>query len=235
MNDNSNTAKDLTAMVFSFLSFKVKMIILGIIIGLFLIILIPVMALATTGNVDDEESVSSSTNTNINSEFVSSDKLYQYTNAKFSMPFETWNSSQDVVTSKFSPSRTITVNGVVQTRPHTGIDLVVKSIGSPRICAVMDGEVVSSKVGSSGYGNYVVIKHILKDDVKGDLTIYTLYAHMRAGSLMVGEGNKVVKGQVLGIMGSTGNSTGPHLHFEIRVGSNESKNAVDPYNYLFGE
>lgn len=234
MSDNSSTAKDLTTMVFSFLSFKVKMIILGIIIVLFLIILIPVMAIATaTENVDDEEITSSSTN--INSELISSDKLFQYTNAKFSMPFETWNSSQDVVTSKFSPSRTITVNGVVQTRPHTGIDLVVKSINSPRICAVMDGEVVSSKIGSSGYGNYVVIKHILEDDIKENLTIYTLYAHMKEGSLMVGEKNKVVKGQVLGIMGSTGNSTGPHLHFEIRVGSNESKNAVDPYNYLFGE
>ena len=51
---------------------------------------------------------------------------------------------------------------------------------------------------------------------------------------MVAEGTEVQAGQVLGIMGSTGNSTGAHLHFEIRMNKNSSSNAVDPYNYLFG-
>mgnify|MGYP000021955392 FL=1 len=57
---------------------------------------------------------------------------------------------------------------------------------------------------------------------------------MKQGSLMVAEGTDVKVGQVLGIMGSTGNSTGAHLHFEIRINKNSSSNAVDPYTYLFG-
>lgn len=52
---------------------------------------------------------------------------------------------------------------------------------------------------------------------------------------MVSEGMEVKAGQTLGIMGSTGNSTGPHLHFEVRVNQNSSNNTVDPYPYLFGQ
>lgn len=63
---------------------------------------------------------------------------------------------------------------------------------------------------------------------------YTLYGHMREGSIMVAEGTEIKAGQVLGIMGSTGNSTGAHLHFEVRLNQNSSNNAVDPYTYLFG-
>lgn len=86
-----------------------------------------------------------------------------------------------------------------------------------------------SKAGTTGYGNYVVIEHHLED-----MTFYTLYGHMKMGSLMVSEGMEVKAGQTLGIMGSTGNSTGNHLHFEVRVNQNTSSNAVDPYPYLFG-
>ncbi len=233
MNNNEKTVGDLTSTVFSFLSLKVKLIIIGIVLGLFFIILIPVIAISAVtgvGGDDDTDSSSiSSSEVNATSEVIGSDKLYQYANSKFVMPFETWNTNKDVITSKFSPKRTITVNGVTQTRPHTGIDLVVVSIGSPRICAVLDGKVVVSKAGSTGYGNYVVIEHHLED-----MTFYTLYGHMRAGSLMVSEGMEVKAGQTLGIMGSTGNSTGPHLHFEVRVNQNFSSNAVDPYPYLFG-
>lgn len=52
---------------------------------------------------------------------------------------------------------------------------------------------------------------------------------------MVSEGMEIKAGQTLGNMGSTGNSTGPHLHFEVRVNQNSSSNAVDPYPYLFGQ
>ena len=156
--------------------------------------------------------------------------MKKYEGAVFPMPFETWDSNKDVVTSKFSPSRTITVNGVVQTRAHTGIDLVVISISNPKICSVLSGKVVVSKAGNTGYGNYVVIEHTSAENI----TFYTLYGHMKEGSIMVAEGTEVQAGQVLGIMGSTGNSTGAHLHFEIRMNKNSSSNAVDPYNYLFG-
>mgnify|MGYP004454252491 FL=1 len=103
------------------------------------------------------------------------------------------------------------------------------SKNNPRICAVLDGKVVTSKALNTSYGNYVVIEHHLED-----MTFYTLYGHMQAGSLMVAEGMEIKAGQTLGIMGSTGNSTGRHLHFEVRVNQNSSNNAVDPYPYLFG-
>ena len=107
---------------------------------------------------------------------------------------------------------------------------VVISISEPKICAVSSGKVVVAKAGQTGYGNYVVIEHNSEDGT----TFYTLYGHMKQGSLMVAEGTDVKVGQVLGIMGSTGNSTGAHLHFEIRINKNSSSNAVDPYTYLFG-
>lgn len=69
-----------------------------------------------------------------------------------------------------------------------------------------------------GYGNYVKIDH-------GD-GIETLYAHMQSVSVKVGD--KVIKGQVLGKLGSTGRSTGPHLHFEVR----DHGTKVNPLNYV---
>lgn len=111
-----------------------------------------------------------------------------------------------------------------------GIDLVVVSKSEPRICAVMEGKVVVAKALNTSYGNHVIIEHQLED-----ITFYTLYGHMKQGSIMVAEGSNVEKGQILGIMGSTGNSTGNHLHFEVRLNKNSSSNTVDPYKYLFGE
>ena len=55
---------------------------------------------------------------------------------------------------------------------------------------------------------------------------------MKEGSIMVAEGTEVKAGQVLGIMGSTGNSTGAHLHFEVRLAPGGSNNKVSPYKYL---
>lgn len=229
MNGNKNTAGDLTAMVFSFLSLKVKLIIIGVILVVFLIMLLPVIILAGIGGVgeDDEESTNTTTTSSV---VVTSDNMYQYVNGQFPMPFETWDSSRDVITSRFSKSRTITVNGVTQTKAHTGMDLVCVSKSSPQICAVKEGKVVVATPGTTGYGNYVVIEHHTEDK-----TFYTLYGHMKAGSIMVAVGDEISQGQVLGTMGSTGNSTGPHLHFEVRLDNNSSSSAVDPYPYLFGE
>lgn len=113
-------------------------------------------------------------------------------------------------------------------REHTGLDLH----GGPNIIAAMDGVVVDANDGcdvgnkSCGreWGNFVQIKH--------NNGTYTGYAHMVKGSVKVKVGEEVKQGQVLGKMGMTGNSTGVHLHFEIRVGENSRKSAVDPLTYI---
>lgn len=228
---SDNRAKDLTETVFSFLSIKVKLIIIGICLGL-LIIFIGIFGLigvfsSSNSNSDDDGS-SSSASSGGSTEVVQG--TYKYIGAKFNMPFEMWDSTKDVITSKFSPSRTITVNGVTQTKAHTGMDLVCISKASPKICASLPGKVVVANPGSTGYGNYVVLQHTADD---GSI-FYTLYGHMIQGSIQVAVGDEVEQGRVLGTMGSTGNSTGPHLHFEVRLGTNSSGSAVNPFPYLFG-
>ena len=61
---------------------------------------------------------------------------------------------------------------------------------------------------------------------------YTFYAHMRDNSICVEQGQIVEEGQVVGTQGSTGNSTGDHVHFEIRLAD---KSTIDPAPYLFRE
>lgn len=101
------------------------------------------------------------------------------------------------------------------TRMHTGIDLAAAS-GTP-IRAPANGVVVAA--GSrGGLGLATIIDH------GGSLA--TLYAHQSA--LLVQAGQRVTKGQIIGRVGSTGFSTGPHLHFEVRVGGAP----VDPLRYL---
>lgn len=243
MADNKNQVAEMGKLGFSLLSFKTKMIIIGVIIGIFLIIIVPVVAIMSIftpapknssqkkgGDKGSNSSSGTSVTISVNEVFEEG-SLVKYENATFPMPFETWDKSKDVVTSRFSKSRTITVNGRVQSGAHTGMDIVCISKASPKICAVASGTVVVAKAGSTGYGNYVVIQH-LSDEGK---RFYTLYGHMVDGSIAVAEGSEVKVGQVLGIMGSTGNSTGPHLHFEVRLNDNTSSNAVNPYPYLFGE
>lgn len=92
---------------------------------------------------------------------------------------------------------------------HNGVDLA-SSYGA-NILASADGEVIIARTGwNGGYGTYVVIKH-------GNGT-QTLYGHMSA--LSVSPGDTVSQGQVIGKMGSTGKSTGVHVHFEIRGARN---------------
>jgi len=88
-------------------------------------------------------------------------------------------------------------------RPHTGIDLQLRTGDS--VYAAFDGVVRMSKY-YNGYGNCVVVRHY-----NG---LETLYAHL--SKLDVNPGTLVNAGQLLGLGGSTGHSTGPHLHFEIR-------------------
>lgn len=99
---------------------------------------------------------------------------------------------------------------------HTGIDLV-EPFGSP-VFAADDGIVALVGVSSTGYGRYVVIAH------SGGLD--TLYGHLSASLVKVGQ--SVTQGQTIGLEGSTGNSTGPHVHFELRI----NNQPVNPAPYL---
>lgn len=112
--------------------------------------------------------------------------------------------------------------------PHWGID-IVKSDGNTRgqpFYAAQGGEVIIAKNDgnwNSGFGNYCVIDH-------GDGT-QTLYAH--SDNILVSVGQVVKKGEKIGIIGATGNVTGPHLHFEVRVKKADgSVSRVNPLNYV---
>ncbi|MFI5668398.1 peptidoglycan DD-metalloendopeptidase family protein [Streptomyces sp. NPDC051704] len=101
---------------------------------------------------------------------------------------------------------------------HTGVDFIASSGTTVR--AVGAGTVVSAGWGGA-YGNEVVIRHA---DGK-----YSQYGHLSQLSVSVGQ--SVTGGQTIGLSGSTGNSTGPHLHFEIRTGPSYGSD-IDPLAYL---
>lgn len=104
---------------------------------------------------------------------------------------------------------------------HCAVDFGV-SVGTP-VYAAADGIVVTSTWGGSdSYGYYIKIKHY-----NG---LYTLYAH--GSSLVAKVGQEVKQGQLIMYSGNTGNSTGPHLHFEVRVAPGGYNNRVNPLNYL---
>lgn len=105
---------------------------------------------------------------------------------------------------------------------HTGID-----IGRNGSQPIDGAAIVASKAGTvitasnlSGYGYTVIIDH--------GGGVATVYAHQQAGGIKVSVGQKVERGQRIGTVGNTGNSTGPHLHFEVRINGV----AQDPMKYL---
>lgn len=98
---------------------------------------------------------------------------------------------------------------------HNGLDMAAPS-GSP-ILAAYDGDVVAADYSGS-MGNYIMINH--------GSGLYTIYMHCSA--LYVSKGQAVSKGQNIAAVGSTGRSTGPHLHFSVRLNGNYTS----PWNYL---
>ena len=112
-------------------------------------------------------------------------------------------------------TRTHPILGIQQF--HNGVDLAAPG-GSP-ILAVYDGKVVAADYNSS-MGNYIMIDH-------GD-GLYTIYMH--ASALYVSKGTEVTKGQKIAAVGSTGRSTGNHLHFSVRLNGSY----VNPWQYLRG-
>jgi murein DD-endopeptidase MepM/ murein hydrolase activator NlpD len=105
---------------------------------------------------------------------------------------------------------------------HQGVDFDPGYGASIHVIA--DGVVVES-AADGGLGQHLVIRHTLPDGS----TVESVYGHMIYGSQTVGVGSKVKRGEVIGHVGSTGASTGPHLHFEIRPGGGD---AIEPLAWL---
>lgn len=99
---------------------------------------------------------------------------------------------------------------------HKGMDMAAH-VGEP-VYAIADGEVIYAGDGLHGYGNVVILRH--------DRKTSSLYAHN--SELKVKQGDQVTKGTLVALLGNTGHSTGPHVHFEIRDGDV----AVNPRNVL---
>ncbi|MDR0885604.1 MAG: M23 family metallopeptidase [Clostridiales Family XIII bacterium] len=99
---------------------------------------------------------------------------------------------------------------------HKGVDFTA-SVGTP-VYAADSGVVVSCEQDGSGYGNIIVVDH--------GGGIETAYAHLSA--FTVSPGTRVMRGDQIASSGNTGRSTGPHLHFEVRINGT----AVNPMQYL---
>ena len=99
---------------------------------------------------------------------------------------------------------------------HRGIDIATYRSGDP-IVSTADGQVVTVEYAAD-YGNYVIVRH--------KHGYYTRYAHMLRPNVQVGQ--RVQQGEIIGFIGNTGISTGPHLHYEVHIGSD----VVDPYRYI---
>ena len=113
---------------------------------------------------------------------------------------------------------------------HNGVDIALYDDGtnvsrnSP-IYAAADGVVVTAYNDgnwNTGFGNYCIIDH-------GN-GVQTLYAH--SSNIKVSEGDTVKQGQVIGLIGDTGNTTAPHLHFEVRVESDGSYHRTNPLKFI---
>jgi murein DD-endopeptidase MepM/ murein hydrolase activator NlpD len=102
---------------------------------------------------------------------------------------------------------------------HAGMDFTAKT-GTP-IHATGDGVVVYAEYGTNGYGMHVIVDH--------GFDYQTLYAHL--SKLEVRKGQRVKRGDVVGLVGNTGLSVGPHLHYEVHKGGQP----MDPTNYYFND
>ncbi|MEV8336449.1 M23 family metallopeptidase [Streptomyces niveus] len=128
--------------------------------------------------------------------------------------------------SKYTLSATYGTGGGMWASKHSGQDFAV-NVGT-NVKAVHTGTVVKAGPNGAGdgpaYGNAIVIKHGTGSSAK-----YSQYAHL--SKVKVNVGQKVDKGQSIALSGNTGNSSGPHLHFEIRTTPNYGS-AINPVNFL---
>jgi murein DD-endopeptidase MepM/ murein hydrolase activator NlpD len=121
---------------------------------------------------------------------------------------------EGVVTSEFGPNMHPVYHNLYL---HKGIDL--SYYRGAKIVAAADGKIVQVGIRHPELGNFVMIRH--------EFGMYTKYAHL--DSVKVKEGDLVKQGQYIGDLGNTGLSTGPHLHYEIHVGSQ----VIDPRKFIF--
>lgn len=226
------------------LPLKKKIIIIGIvggfIISIFLFIVVIITPLMTLGIIDIDDIVDNNTGSSLSYSDISSSTTYLWpigsssTETRDGITYATGDPSSTTITSYFG-NREDPFNGEIKN--HTGLDIASSdgSLGTINIIASKDGTVIypsaSDPINCSssankdsncggGYGNYVMIEH-------SDGTV-TLYGHLYENSITVKSGDIVKSGQVIGKMGSSGRSTGSHLHFEIRINGTR----VDPQNYV---
>lgn len=227
------------------MSFRTKLLLGGIGGSFALVIIFIVVIIATLMiiGIIDVEGLGSSSKSGLAYSDISSSSGYWWpigsadTEVDGGITYAKGDPVESTISSYFGPREDPMGSGA--TYDHGALDISAPGydFNQVNIIAAKDGKVIYPSVDSvincgtstkdsgdhdcgEGYGNYVMIEH-------DDGTI-TLYGHMYANSITVKAGDTVKQGQVIGKMGSSGNSTGMHLHFEVRV-NNER---VDPLNYV---
>lgn len=130
--------------------------------------------------------------------------------AAFTLPFDTTNYK---ITSEYG----MRIDPISkEEKKHNGIDIV--PVGTKNIVAIANGKVVVSEYEENGSGEYVVIEHSISGT-----TYRSSYLHLQENSRVVKVGDQVKQGQQVGLIGSTGYSTGVHLHFSLQTFNAKTK------------
>lgn len=128
-------------------------------------------------------------------------------------------SEKSIITQRFGANPGSTKYYCRADRSHNGLDFGVDT--GTQIKAAAEGKVIKADLDSTGYGLHVRIQHS---------DCMTLYAHL--SKIQVEVGAEVKAGDQVGLSGSSGNSTGPHLHFEVRTIAADCKSCIDPLPLL---
>lgn len=131
--------------------------------------------------------------------------------------------SGGLVNSLVSGARMNPVLGVI--RPHNGVDYT-SSPNNDIVASAAGKVIIARSTEDDGYGKMVAIEHDFKDGL-----MTTVYAHLSVVSVKLGQ--VVRQGQKIGVKGTTGNSTGVHLHFEIRQGKYAARKYINPLPLIF--
>lgn len=219
MDENKNKAG-----LWKKLSLKIKLIIIGTILLIFIFLLVMIAPLMEIGVIDIEGIGGSSNPISMSFSSVTSNTKYWWPIGGSEISIE--NGKEFAIGSPTSTGITCGFGNVCYDS-HSGMDIGNGGFGSNyhNVIASLDGTVTTSVDGTpdgsgSSYGNYIIIQHS-----DGNSTVY---GHLYNGSLRVKVGETVKQGQVIAKMGNSGNSTGSHLHFEVRVNGS----AVEPANFV---